>query len=221
MILLILLFFLFFLLGAVFLLLGFILLLYAIPLDVIVYAEREQEGFTASASLDWGILGCTVQYQGISPVIHIRLFDRNIYSRVWEGYFNHPIPGSKNRMPDIGNTIRALQHAWPGILKILSAVVRSISCTCISCRVRYGAQDAATTGRIFGYCSAVLPAQFLSGRISVDVTPVFDREVLEGYLKASVRLHHPLLVCTPVVQMFLDRNTREAFSTARQGGVAA
>jgi hypothetical protein len=55
----------------------------------------------------------------------------------------------------------------------------------------------------------------------VDITPVFDHEVLEGYLKAIFRLHHPLLICIPVVQMFLDRNTRETFFTARHRGAAA
>lgn len=214
----ILLFLMVFLLGAAFVLLSLMLLLYCIPVDITAQVEKEAETVAASVTLAWGIAGMQARYHGSNTVIRFRIFGHTILTRSMAGPAWQRAAGrGEEAGTDSGETVRFILQVWPGIRIVLSAFVRSLSLTRITCRVRFGTQNAATTGRIFGYCAALLPAQVLSERVSVEVTPVFDREILEGCLFASFRINHLLLICIPVVQLLLDRKTRDALYRVRQG----
>jgi hypothetical protein len=207
-----------FLLGAAFVLLSLILLLYCIPVDIAVQGEKEAEIVTASFTLTWGIIGMQAQYHGSMTVIGFRVLGYTILTRSMAARAWQQAAGRREGAgTDIGETIRFILQVWPGITRVFSAFVRSLSLTRITCRVRFGTQNAATTGRIFGYFAAILPAQFLTERVSVEVTPVFDREILDGCMTASFRVNHVLLICIPVIQLLLDRKSRDALYTFRQG----
>lgn len=210
-----------FLLGTAFVLLSLMLLLYYIPVDITAQAEKEAGIIEASITVTWGMVGMQVQYQGSVTVIRFRIFGHPVFTRPWTGQdWQRPAAGGEGAVPDIGETIRFILQVWPATRKVLSAFIHSLSLTRITCRVRFGTQNAAATGRIFGYCAAILPAQVLSERVSVEVTPVFDRETFEGCMSASFRINHVLLICIPVVRLLLDRKTRDALHTFRNGGAA-
>lgn len=204
----IILFLLVFLLCAAFVLLSLMLLLYLFPIDVTAQVEKEAEIIAASITLTWGIVGMQARYHGSMTVIGFRILGHTILTRSMAGQARQRAAGRREEAGTaIGETVRFILQAWPGIRRVLSAFVRSLSLTRITCRVRFGTQNAANTGRIFGYCAAILPAQFLSERVSVEVTPVFDREIFEGCMSVSFRINHVLLICIPVVQLLLDRKT--------------
>lgn len=207
-------------LGAAFVLLALALLLYVVPVDVTARARNDDQGVTVSISLEWGIFGLTGRYQDGVKQVRLFVIGCPVLSRTGPEVPAAPVPGEPVHMPDIGGRLVTLRQAWPWISRVLSALIRNLTITRISCRIRYGGPDAATTGRIFGYCMAVLPLQCLSGRVCIEITPVFDREVLEGAATAIFRIHHPLLVCIPGVRMLLDRDTRQALFQAGPGGIS-
>jgi hypothetical protein len=214
----IMLFILVFLLGAAFALLSLMLLLYVIPVDVTAEVEKDEDLFAVSVTMAWGIVGIQAGYHGSMTVIRFQILGHMILTRPMEGKAGQRAAGrTKEPGTDIRETIRFILQVWPGIRRVLSAFIRSLSLTRIACRVRFGTQNAATTGRIFGYCAAILPAQFLSERVSVEVTPVFDREILEGCMSASFRINHILLIFIPVVELLLDRKNRDALYQFRPG----
>jgi Protein of unknown function (DUF2953) len=213
----ILLFLIVFLLGIAFVLLSLMLLLYLIPVDVTALVEKEAENISASVTLIWGILMIQARYHGSIPVIRFLIRGHPILTRPVTGMAGpHAAGRLKEPGGDIGEAIRLILQVWPGIRRALSAFFRSLSLTRLTCSVRFGTQDAATTGLVFGCCAAILPLQFLSSRISVEVTPVFDRELLEGCLSTSFRINHVLLICIPLTRLLLDRKTRGALYRVRQ-----
>jgi hypothetical protein len=54
-------------------------------------------------------------------------------------------------------------------------------------------------------------------QVSLDVTPVFDRPVLEGEIMAKVRIDRPLLLLLAMVRLFFDRDVRNAIKGLREG----
>ncbi|MDE2998690.1 MAG: DUF2953 domain-containing protein [Gemmatimonadota bacterium] len=65
----------------------------------------------------------------------------------------------------------------------------------IKCRVTFGASDPATTGRIYGYFVAASSLVGATG--SVDVTPDFKTQRLDGEARVEIRIYpHRLLLAT-------------------------
>ena len=79
-----------------------------------------------------------------------------------------------------------------------------------------GFRNPAETGIFYGWYSALLPILMVS-RISLDVTPVFDRQVLEGNIMAKVRIDRPLVLVAAMARLYMDRDVRTALSGLREG----
>ena len=83
-------------------------------------------------------------------------------------------------------------------------------------RLKIGFPDPALTGMLYGWYWAIRPS-LAGSRVSLDMTPVFDRQVLEGEIMAEVRIDRPLLLLLAVAGLLLDRDVRDALSGLREG----
>jgi hypothetical protein len=54
-------------------------------------------------------------------------------------------------------------------------------------------------------------------QVCLDVTPVFDRPVLEGEIMAKVRIDRPLLLLLAMCRLIFDRDVRNAIAGLREG----
>jgi hypothetical protein len=79
-----------------------------------------------------------------------------------------------------------------------------------------GFRNPADTGIFYGWYCAIVPTLMVS-QVSLDVTPVFDRPVLEGEIMAKVRIDRPLLLLLAMVRLFFDRDVRNAIAGLREG----
>jgi len=79
-----------------------------------------------------------------------------------------------------------------------------------------GFRNPADTGIFYGWYCAIFPTLMVS-RVSLDVTPVFDRPVLEGEIMAKVRIDRPLLLILAMFRLFFDRDVRNAIAGLREG----
>lgn len=65
----------------------------------------------------------------------------------------------------------------------------------IICKVTFGASDPAATGKIYGYFMAV--SSVVGGRGSVDVSPDFQTQRLDGEVRVEIRIYpHRLLLAS-------------------------
>jgi hypothetical protein len=121
--------------------------------------------------------------------------------------------------PRAPSLLRRIPHLLKLIKPLLSLVRKVLHRTTleeIRGRMTVGFQDPAITGILFGWYCAILPALGCS-RVLLEVTPAFDREVLEGEVMARVRIDRPLLLILAMARLFLDREVRSAFSELREG----
>jgi hypothetical protein len=54
-------------------------------------------------------------------------------------------------------------------------------------------------------------------RACLDVTPVFDRQVLEGDIMAKVRIDRPILLLLAMARLYMDQDVRTALTGLREG----
>jgi hypothetical protein len=79
-----------------------------------------------------------------------------------------------------------------------------------------GFRNPADTGIFYGWYCAIFPILMVSP-VCLDVTPVFDRPVLEGEIMARVRIDRPLLLLFAMFRLFFDRDVRNAIAGLREG----
>lgn len=195
-----------------------VLALYLIPIDITGTAVKEEEVFTTSITVLWGAFGFSAQHER-TTIISFILFDHPLVTRhLKDKTVNIPDAGAEGHPPDMGAIICLVIHLWPDIRTLFEELGRSLVLRRFDCEIVYGTSDAALTGRIFGYCSALLPAQFLAEQIFVDITPVFGRNCLNVRLSVSLQIQRFLLVLISALKIMMDRETRRVLGDFRRGG---
>jgi hypothetical protein len=71
------------------------------------------------------------------------------------------------------------------------------------------------TGMVYGWYCAVRPLLAYS-RIFLDITPVFDRNVLEMDLEMRWDLRHPLMLAISAWRLYRNRDVQEALSVMKR-----
>lgn len=214
---LILLFFVFILLSIALLILSLMLALYWIPVDIIGTAEKEEEIFTSSISILWGAFGFTVCHEQTTLATFL-LFHQPLLTWQWkERAKNVVYTRAERKSLDLKVIVIRLIRLWPDIRAVIPALMRSLVLRRFECEIVYGTTDAALTGRIFGYCSALLPAQFLAENIFIDFIPVFGRNCLNGRLMVSVRVERLLFVLIPVLKLIMNQEMRGVLGDLKRG----
>jgi hypothetical protein len=81
--------------------------------------------------------------------------------------------------------------------------------------MRIGLADPVLTGMVYGWYCAVRPLLAYS-RIFLDITPVFDRNVLEMDLEMRWDLRHPLMLAISAWRLYRNRDVQEALSVMKR-----
>jgi hypothetical protein len=211
------LFFVFILLVVALFILSLMLALYWIPVDIIGTAEKEGEILISSISILWGVFGFTVHHEGTTLVTFL-LFHQPLLTWHWkERAKNIFYSRAERKSLDLKVFVLLFIRLWPDIRTVITALVQSLVLRRFECKIVYGTTDAALTGRIFGYCSAVLPAQFLAEDIFVDIIPVFGKNLLNGHISISIRIERLLFILIPVLKMIMNPEVRGFLGDLKRG----
>jgi hypothetical protein len=211
------LFFVFILLVIALLILSLMLALYWIPLDIIGTAEKEDEILTSSISILWGVFGITVCH-GDTTLFTFLLFHQPLLT--WqreERAKNIFYSRAERKSLDLKAIVMLFIRLWPDIRAVITALVRSLVLRRFECEIVYGTTDAALTGRIFGYCSALLPAQFFAEDTFIDIIPVFGKNLLNGRISISIRVERLLFVLIPVLKLITNQEMRGFLGDLKRG----
>ncbi|MGB9177419.1 MAG: DUF2953 domain-containing protein, partial [Methanoregula sp.] len=166
----------------------------------------------------WGLIGTRMRMEGGESRQEFLIGELPLYSRAVKGRetpvleageVTQKISSSIRRAPHLLQLIRPLSHLG-GIF------LRSMTLQEIRGNLVIGFRNPAETGIFYGWYSALLPILMMS-RVSLDVTPVFDRQVLEGKIMAKVRIDRPLLLILAMARFYMDRDVRTALSGLREG----
>jgi len=191
--------------------------LYFIPVITQISLGKTPESGYFLIQASWGVIGARARMDREESRQEFLIRERPFYSRtVKDKKPREPvdeearkIPSLIRRAPPLLQLIRPLSHFGKKLF-------RSMTLQEIRGNLIVGFRNPADTGIFYGYYSAIFPT-FMMTRVSLDVTPVFDRQVLEGEVMAKVRIDRPLLLIVAMTRLIFDRDVRNALSGLREG----
>ncbi len=205
----------FILLAIVVILLAVLLALYLIPVTISTVATCSQESLRGTATTAWGIVGVRVRADEEMQVLEVLLLGRPVMTRdiremMREGPEKEEGEAKARRsVIPAGEYIDAAHDLWPHIKRIFTAFLRSLYLETLHGYVTLGLASPASTGAIYGYCTAARYALWPAEAIDFVMTPVFDREIFSGTFELKIQIRHPLLIIIPVVQALLHKPVRQ------------
>jgi hypothetical protein len=209
------------------------LLLYGIPVRSSVRLLVQEDILQESVTVTWGFTGIRLRHERQGAEFAIMAGRHALSTYTSEPERGIPPPSARDTKPkeETGTpapagTGGALRLAAPLIrpsVTLLSVIWRESRFDGMTGRITMGTGDPALTGEIFGHYWA---SRFLleAMRVSIELEPVFDREVFSCDLEASISIRHPLLVLIAAIRLALHPAAREILMVSRQksfGTVAA
>jgi len=199
------------------LLLILLLSLFLIPVIARVALGKTSESGYYLVQASWGWIGARTRGDGGGSRQEFLLGDYPLYTRTVKAGEAAPEkrkePGKPRslikRAPHLLRLIRPLSHQGGKILHRMTLEE-------IRGRMMIGFPDPAQTGILFGWYCAIHPL-LRCHQVHLEITPVFDRTLLEGEVMARVRIDRPLLIILAMARLFLDRDVRAALSGLREG----
>ena len=179
-------------------------LLYLIPLDVSLILERQATVTTLYASATWCIFSLGVNYRNRTGVLTFLLGGKTVWTRSIEPPARAGKPAEAWDFQTAADLFHEFLILKPGVSRIIRAFFRHTRIIRLACDIRFGLSGPAVTGMIFGCYTAIRPLVMQDRRVSLSVSPVFDRELLEGSCRCDLRIDRPLVVPVLVIRLFLN-----------------
>jgi len=192
--------------------------LYFIPVIAQIALGKTPESGYLLIQASWGMIGARTRMEGGESRQEFLIGERPLYTRIVKdeetralevGEELRKIPSLIRRAHYLLQLIRPLSHLWGKFL-------RSMTLQEIRGNLIVGFRNPADTGIFYGWYCAIFPTLMVSP-VCLDVTPVFDRPVLEGEIMAKVRIDRPLLLILSMFRLFFDRDVRKAIAGLREG----
>jgi hypothetical protein len=204
--------------GGLLLLIVLILALLFIPVAVHVAAGRVPGSAYASLQASWGCIGARARREGPVSRLEWLFLGRPFLSRPLESRETpvaEPVAG-RTPAPMVSQARALLKLARP-LCSLGKRFLSAVTFGEIRGHLRIGLRDPVDTGVLYGWYCALVPL-LRGNRIELAVRPAFDREILEGEVRADFRIHRPLLLLLAAAGLFLDPDVRSALATLREGG---
>jgi hypothetical protein len=175
---------------------------YRSPLDLQIVFDRTSTSTALMLSASWSALTVRSTYTGGGGYLSLFFLGKRLIRRE----ILHKTEILKRQERGAGSHIGlepVLQILSMGsdMIRFVRAVLRHLSMRRLEGAFTVGLENPADTGMLFGSFSAIRPLLFPCNRISLAITPVFDREVLEGHIMADIRISRPLFIPVLLVRM--------------------
>jgi hypothetical protein len=195
-----------------------LLTLYFIPVIAQIAIGKTPESGYFLVQASWGVIGGRTRVEGGESRQEFLVGEHPLYTRTMKD--------QKAREGKAGEEIRkipALIRRAPHLIQLIGPFsrlggkfLRSVTLQEIRGNLTVGFRNPADTGIFYGWYCAICPTLMVSP-VCLDITPVFDRQVLEGEIMAKVRIDRPLLLLIAMTRLFFDRDVRNALSGLREG----
>lgn len=108
--------------------------------------------------------------------------------------------------------LEGLVRRGPGLfhdgMRLLGVILSAVSIQKLDVDIRLGFSSPALTGMVYGYSCALIAILSPARRLRIDLTPDFDREVLEGKASLLLRIRYPIRILIALFRFLLEKNTR-------------
>jgi hypothetical protein len=190
-------------------------LIYLIPLDISLVFEHQDLAVSLCAGASWCVFSVRVKYHNGNGVLDILIGKTRIWSHAVEPGARTGEPRAALDFRTTGVLLKEILIFKPGVMRIIRALVRHTRIRRLICDIRFGLSSPAVTGMAFGCYTAIRPLVMLDRRVSLSVSPVFDRELLEGSCRCDFRVDRPLVIPALLIRLFLSPRTWHLVSITR------
>jgi hypothetical protein len=197
------------------LLLLLVIALYVIPARITGFFRAAGGEILISAAFSWCGISLVFSLEHWEPVLTVRWLRWDVVKR--------PLRKEEPRPESAGEEkpSRGWRPSLPELLGLIRAVAGSLSFSRFRGQLSLGLASPAATGCLYGYWTAFRYAVPADDRISFDLTPVFDREVLEGEGELELLLHRPLTLILQAIAILVRARRRAGRSHLQAAGSPA
>ena len=200
-------------------LLGVTLLLYAVPMRFFVQYTGMEDRKETMVSVSWSRVSICLKTAADRRELAILVAGHVLISQNLRLLSPSSLPKSQQKSPGQENEeVRTAEDLIPLIGHLIEPVKRiglvlyhESSFENVRGTVRIGLGDPAATGMLYGGFWATRFV-FAASRISIDLTPDFNRKVLEMELSVRFRIKCPLRILVAGIQMVRTPGAREFIS---------
>jgi len=190
------------------LLLLIVLTLYFIPVIAQIALGKTPESGYVLLQASWGLIGARTRMERGESRQEFLIGERSLYTRT--------VKDRKPKKPSFSiQKVFCLLQLVPSLFHLLGKLLNTMTFQELRGNLVVGFQNPAETGIFYGWYFAVLPV-LVGSRVSLAVTPVFDRQVLEGEVMTKVRVDRPLLLILTMAKLYMDPDVRNALSGLRE-----
>jgi len=200
-------------------LLGIGLLLYVVPLQFLVSFIRKGDRQETTVTVSWNCVSIRIKPSAGKNEIEVLVAGHRVTRVNLSPPGPPPVPESPTKTARSGreeirtaeDLIFLIRHVIEPVKKIGVVVYQQSSFENIRGTVRIGLGDPVATGMLYGGYWATR-FMFSASRISIDLTPDFERQVLEMELSVRFGINHPLRILITSIQVMVSRDVRESIS---------
>ena len=206
-------------LGGIALLVILILLsLFFIPVRAFVTAGWGQGEGYALFQASWACLGARIRTGGQETRVEYLFFGKPVRTRPGRdrGTSSPSSPEEGHERPPVLSLLRILLRLVRPLARFGGRVIRATTFQEIRAQLVVGLRDPASTGQLYGWYCALRPL-LPADRLSVQVSPIFDRQAFEGEMLARFRIDRPLLLIGGIAKVLLNPDVRKGISLLRGG----
>jgi len=122
----------------------------------------------------------------------------------------------KNEKGQIVKFMKLPYEAMPHFINFIKTLFKRISIRKVQCDAQLGLSDSANTGILFGYLTALKSMLRPIKRLRIRLTPVFDKQTLEGNFNIILRINYPIRIIAAAIGLFLKKPVREFMKSMRE-----
>ena len=183
--------------------------IYRSPLDLQIVMERTSTSTALILSASWSALTVKSTYTGGEGSLSLFFLGKKLIRR--EMSQKPEIRKRQERVSGASFGLEPVLQIVPlgsDMIRFVRAILRHVSIRKVEGAFTVGLQNPADTGVVFGFFSAIRPLLFPCDRISLSMTPVFDREILEGHGMADLRISEPLFIPVLILRLAMKPRAR-------------
>jgi hypothetical protein len=192
-----------------------ILALYFIPIEI-TGTFGYYETMVATILTKWGAI--SFQFlQAETGEIRFLLFNHVVYKSAITPEKKEEKEEKKGEEEEKPSKIpvqpQKILNAWPFLKKVLLTIYKSFVLRSVSCDVRLGFGNPATTGLMYGYFWALKGILSPVDKVRLSMVPSFDREIIEGKTALNLLIRRPLIILYSFAWAITKKPVRELLRT--------
>ncbi len=191
----------------------FFLCLTFIPININFRLEKDKSLTRLVISIVWGAVEIAYTDWNKASETRYLLFGQTIIRRQKE---KKPKERPKNEKGQIVKFMRFPYKAIPHFINFIKTLFKRISIRMVQCDVQLGLSDPANTGILFGYLTALKSMLRPIERLRIHLTPVFNKQTLEGGFNIILRINYPIRIIAAAIGLFFKKSVREFMKSMRE-----